>query len=410
METLLIQLPTATFSSAIRFDIGLAVEGDAPVMISRRLDEKVSPNRTVTEVVAVVPARRLSWHRVEIPLPLRRQGRRIEVYIRNALEDALLEEPSDLHFALAPNWAKEKVAWVAVCNRPWLKGHLDGLANAGYVVSRLIPELYPTPEPCVLALGHSRHPMLWFTHQRDGVWGIPLDKEAAATALLSLNSDREAFSEKIFADAPGSRYLDSQQDKTVTLIANSEHIQWSRASEWDLLQWSLQSSESSRLMTRAWRTANRWWFDLKWKRFRQGSVALLVVNLIGLNVWTAMVQTQLEKQNDELLQLFKTSYPEVKVVIDPHKQMLAEAQRTQARIKTARVSFSASLSKLGELMPPEAGLAKEIQFKAEVLTVRGLMQSPEQIALIRTKLAESNLDLKVIEDAWTVGPLVKAEK
>jgi hypothetical protein len=252
--------------------------------------------------------------------------------------------------------------------------------------------------------------MLWFTHQRDGVWGIPLDKEAAATALLSLNSDRDAFSEKIFADAPGSRYLDSQQDKTVTLIANNEHIQWSRASDWDLLQWSLQSSESSRLMTRAWRIANRWWSDLKWKRFRQGSVALLVVNLIGLNVWTAMVQTQLEKQNDELMQLFKASYPEVKVVIDPHKQMLAEAQRTQARIKTARVSFSASLSTLGELTPPEAGLAKEIQFKAEVLTVKGLIQSPEQIAFIRTKLAESNLDLKVSEDSWTVGPLVKAEK
>jgi general secretion pathway protein L len=409
METLFIQLPIATFSSAIRFDIGLAGEGDTPVMISRRLDEHVSPNRTATDVVAVVPARRLSWHRVEIPLAIRRQGRRIEVYIRNALEDALLEEPGELHFALAPNWEKDKVAWVAVCNRSWLRGHLEGLANAGYVVSRLIPELYPTPEPRVLALGHNRLPMLWFTHQRDGVWGVPLDKETAATALLSLNSDGAVSSEKIFADAPGSRYLDTYQDKAVTLITNGEHIQWSRTSDWDLLQWSLQSSESNRLLTKAWRGVNRWWSDLRWKRFRQGLAVLLAVNLIGLNLWAAIVQAQLDRQNDGLLQLFKSSYPQVKVVIDPHRQMLAEARLTQTKIQSTRFSFSSAISALGELTPSEAGLAKEIQFKGAALTVKGLKQSPEEIALIRTKLAEKNFDFRVSEDSWTVRPLVRAE-
>lgn len=410
METLLIQLPVATFSSAVRFDIGLASEGDTPVMISRRLDEQVSANRMATDVVAVVPARRLSWHRVEIPLALKRQSKRIEVFLRNALEDAVLDEQSELHFALAPNWTREKVAWVAVCNRPWLRAHLEGLAAAGYVVRRLIPELYPTPEPRVLALGHSRHPMLWFTHPRDGVWGVPLDRETAANALMSLSGDQEASPDKIFADAPGSRYLDSQADKAVTLIANSEHIQWSRSSEWDLLQWSLQPSESNRLLMKAWRRVNRWWFDLKWKRFRQGLVAFIVVNLIGLNVWTAMVQAQLDRQNDELLQLFKASYPQVKVVIDPHKQMLAEVRRTQAESRTTRASFSAAISALGELTPPEAGLAREIQFKGAVLTVKGLRQSADQVALIRTKLAEKNFDFKASEDAWTVSPLLKAEK
>lgn len=410
METLVIQLPTATFNSEIRFDIGLVGEGDTPVMVSRRLDERVSANRTVTEVLAVVPARRLSWHRVEIPLALRRQGKRIEVFIRNALEDAVLDEQSDLHFALVPNWVREKAAWVAVCNRFWLRGHLEGLAAAGYLVSRLIPELYPTPEPRVLALGHTSHPMLWFTHQRDGVWGIPLNKETAATALLSLNSDREASSQNIFADAPGSRYLDSQQDNAVTLIANSEHIQWSRSSEWDLLQWSLQTSQSNRLLTKAWRSATRWWFDLRWKRLRQGLAALLVVNLIGLNVWSAMVQAQLDGQSDELVELFKASYPKVKVVIDPHRQLLAEVRRTLEQSRTARPSFNEAISALEAFTTPEAGLAKEIQFKAAVLTVKGLTQNAEQIALIRAKLAEKVLDFKASEDAWTVGPLEQAEK
>ena len=410
METLLIQLPTATFSSAVRFDIGLAGEGDTPVMISRRLDEQVAVNRVVSDVVAVVPARRLSWHRVEIPPALKRQSKRIEVFLRNALEDAVLEEQSELHFALAPNWAKEKAAWVAVCNRPWLRGHLDGLAAAGYVVTRLIPELHPTVEPRLLALGHNRHPMLWFTNAREGVWGLPLDKETAATALIGLNGDRAVSPDKIFADAPGSRYLDSQQDKAVTLIANGEHIQWSRSSEWDMLQWSLQSSESSRLLSKGWRNVNRWWFDLKWKRFRQGLAAVIVVNLVGLNVWSAMVQAQFDRQNDELLQLFKASYPQVQVVIDPHRQMLAEVRRTQAQSKVTRASFLAAIGALGELTPPEAGLAKEIQFRAGVLTVKGLTQSPQQTALIRTKLAGKNFDLTVGEEMWTVSQSAKAEK
>ena len=410
METLFIQLPTATFSSAARFDVGLAGASEVPVMISRRLDEPVIANRTVSEVVAVVPARRLSWHRVEIPLALKRQSKRIEVFLRNALEDAVLEEQSELHFALAPNWAKEKVAWVAVCNRSWLRGNLDGLAAAGYVVTRLIPELYPTQEPRMLALGHNRHPMLWFTNERDGVWGLPLDKETAATALSSLNSDSEGLPDKILADASGSRYLDSQQDKALTLIANGEHIQWSRSSEWDMLQWSFQSSESSRLLSKGWRTVNRWWFDLKWKRFRQGLAALIVVNLIGLNLWTALAQAHLNRENDELLKLFKASYPRVQVVIDPHRQMLAEVRRTQAQTKGGGVSFHAAMSALGELIPPDAGLAKEIQFSAGVLTVKGLAQSPEQTALIRTKLAGKGLDFKASEDIWMVSQLVKIEK
>ena len=55
-------------------------------------------------------------------------------------------------------------------------------------------------------------------------------------------------------------------------------------------------------------------------------------------------------------------------------------------------------------------MAKEIQFKAAVLTVKGLTQNAEQIALIRAKLAEKVLDFKASEDAWTVGPLEQAEK
>ena len=60
------------------------------------------PGRAGAEVVAVVPAAMLSWHRVELPKGTTAASPRLRAVLEGLLEDQLLDEPETLHFALPP--------------------------------------------------------------------------------------------------------------------------------------------------------------------------------------------------------------------------------------------------------------------------------------------------------------------
>jgi general secretion pathway protein L len=106
-------------------------------------------------VVAVLPAAQLSWHRVQLPRGVGPRSPRLRATLAGLLEEQLLDEPEQLHFALAPTPARA-AAWVAVCHSRWLAAHLQALDAAGRPVARIVPER--SPEPGELQLDFTGEP------------------------------------------------------------------------------------------------------------------------------------------------------------------------------------------------------------------------------------------------------------
>ena len=125
------------------------------------------------EIWAIVPATALSWQRVELPAGLQRQTQRLQTALHSLLEEPLLDEAEAVHMALQPNWQAGQSAWVAVCNKAWLQGHLAQLQTSGHAVHRIVPEWTPTmgtaADISAWIGGTPADAQLW-VHDAQGAW------------------------------------------------------------------------------------------------------------------------------------------------------------------------------------------------------------------------------------------------
>ena len=58
---------------------------------------------------------------------------RLRAALEGLLEDRLLDDVSELHFALEPGGKSGQAVWVAVCQKTWLRSWLQILEGAGNV-------------------------------------------------------------------------------------------------------------------------------------------------------------------------------------------------------------------------------------------------------------------------------------
>lgn len=90
----------------------------------------------------VLPAARLSLHEVTLPPT---PSHRVQAALAGALEEQLLDDPSDLHFALAPDAVacmKSGQAFeVMVCNKAWLQNLVAKLTSEGHRIAEIVPEV-----------------------------------------------------------------------------------------------------------------------------------------------------------------------------------------------------------------------------------------------------------------------------
>lgn len=89
----------------------------------------------------VLDAAQLSVHEVSLPPT---PTHRLQAALAGALEEQLLDDPADLHFALAPDSVAQMKAGqpfeVMVCDKAWLKSVLAKVATEGHGVAAIVPE------------------------------------------------------------------------------------------------------------------------------------------------------------------------------------------------------------------------------------------------------------------------------
>ncbi|MCJ7799255.1 MAG: type II secretion system protein GspL, partial [Polaromonas sp.] len=147
MTTLIITLPRALPTAATHCDGVLSTDG---LTVMRHVEAPMAllPAPAGVDIVAVVPVCRLSWHRLALPPGTLNKGLfqegnapRLRTVLDGLLEDRLLDDPAQLHFAIAPEAKAGAPIWVAACDRAWLHAWLAALEQAGRQVAHIVPEI-----------------------------------------------------------------------------------------------------------------------------------------------------------------------------------------------------------------------------------------------------------------------------
>ena len=375
------------------------------------------------EAVAVVPAVMLSWHRVDIPKGVGMASPRVRVVLDSLLEDRLLDEPDQLHLALAPGAAAGMSTWVAACDKRWLRTHLQALEAAGRPMSRVVPEFSPDAGPLQLhVMGAEDAPQLVATGEvAGGLKCLPLS--VAAVALLSASTLNNASSlpgedaapdeVPVFAEPVHVALAEHLMQRKVSLLTRPQRWLDAARSPWDLAQFDLSSTGRSRTVKRLSGAGRDLWQSSSWKPVRWGLVVLLLAHLVGLNAWAWKEQSALKVQRAAIEGALTTTFPLVKVVVDAPLQM--ERQVAVLRQSTGASSgrdLEAMLAALGAALPlgPGGQKARAFEFVAGEVRLKGLSLEAADVDTLAAALQSQGYSVRQESDVLVIQALQPTAK
>lgn len=352
------------------------------------------PTLAGAERVILVPAERLSWHRVELPAGTLERGlfqdgsaARLRSVLEGLLEERVLDDTAQLHFALSPDARTGTPSWVAVCERVWLKAWLTALEQAGHPVTRVVPEFTPLADTEVqrlYAMGDAETPQLVCVSAH-GV--TPLALSAANLQwLLPLAADGATPTVQWWAEPGVAQEAEQLAGQSVSLQTHAERASLAVESLWDLAQFEFSASRQARSRKR-WSSL----FDAllqapQWRAARWSAVALVVVQLIGLQVWSWKEQSAQAAKSAAIVTVLRTTFPETKVVVDAPVQMARSVTALQRQSGAATgVDLETILNQFGAAAPINIA-PTAIEFIANELRIAGLDSNAPEFASIAANL------------------------
>ena len=354
------------------------------------------PSRPGGEVVAVVPLAALSWQRVQlppgIPLGANQQTPRLRSILEGLLEDRLLDDPAQLHFALQPGARAGSPVWVAVCDRSWLRDHLQALEAAGRPVSRVVPEFAPGPTASggteIFAIGTPDDPQMVLCGQRadHSVTMLPLSAAVLALAGLTPQADDDAAAPVVRADPAVAEAAERTLGRPVTLHTSTQRALDAARGDWDLAQFELASTGRLRAMRKAGSAASAFLYGPQWRAARWATGLLAAAHLVGLNAWAWQEKQALAAKQVAVRGALTTTFPQVKVVVDAPVQM--ERELTLLRQKAGSVSprdLEPLMAAAGGALP-DGRVPSAVEFAPGELRLRGVTLAPDEESVFNTRL------------------------
>ena len=387
MSTLILTLPDSAADAAEGYDFVLARE-EGLVAESGCTPLALLP--PATELVALVPVHKLSWQQVRLPRGSLGRGMfrdggpgRLRAVLDGVLEERVLDDPAELHFALAPDARDEAPVWVAVCDRVWLQTAVGALEQAGRPVRRIVPELAPelasdTATQVLHVMGEPDAARLVAVTPA-GVAQWPLS--GAALAQLNWPTDQPVLAEPAVA-----ALAEQLMHRAVTLQqAPQRHLQ-ALQGDWDLAQFELANSGSARSWRRLAEAAARLARAPRWRPLRLAVLVALLVNLIGLNAWAWKEQSALQTQRQAIRDVLTSTFVKVQVVVDAPLQMARELAALQrASGQASGRDLEAMLGAYAALAPNQAA-PEAIDYSAGELRIKGIALQPDELASLSLRL------------------------
>ena len=356
------------------------------------------------ELVAVVPAAALSWHAVDLPDGLGAASPRLRMVLGGLLEDRLLDDLDNVHFALAPQTrtAPAGQTWVAACDKAWLQGHLQALESAQRPVGRVVPEFAPDLEPLQLHAAGDIESAFWVITGAPVGGLLRLPFSAAALAVVPKLGEEDSWA--AFAEPALSARSEQMLQSKVNLVTRSQRWLDAALSPWDLAQFDLARSARSRRIKKF----TGWINDLlgapQWRPVRWGVAVLLLANLVGLNAWAWQQRSSLAATRAAVQSTLTQTFPSVRVVVDAPLQMQREVSGLrQASGAVSSGDLEAMLAALGTATPVGRSLTS-IDFAFGDLKVRGLGSDQQEVGPISSQLKTNGYLAQLEGDVFVVKP------
>jgi general secretion pathway protein L len=402
MTFLLISLPTASADASAQYDFVLSADGSTPASHAS-VPLALLPAARQTEVVVVLPMSALSWHQVQLPrgslargLMAERGASRLRAILDGLLEERLLDDPAALHLALQPQPVAEAPIWVAACDKAWLGAHLQALAQAGLAVSRIVPEFTPEALAHTLyVLGDEQHPMLL------GANLVLCPLSAAAVAWLG-DAPAQADTPEVVAEPAVAALTESLFKRPVTLLQRPERLLRAAQTPWDLAQFELVNANRDRVWAQLAQGAKDLLRAPQWRAARLALVALVLVNLVGLNAWAWREQAALQAKRQAVRAVLTQTFPKIPVVVDAPLQMAREVAALQrASGAASEADLEAMLSTLGAVLPATQTLTA-IDYAAQELRAKAPVASDAEQARVTLALRQQGLAAAWDGAQWVV--------
>ncbi|MBN8506704.1 MAG: general secretion pathway protein GspL [Burkholderiales bacterium] len=340
------------------------------------------------QLALLMPPGSLSWQRVTLP---RTSAKRWRAALQGLLEERLLEDAEDLHFAIEAQAAAGQDVWVAVCARAPLTAALAELDAAQRLVDRVVPLAWPQAQ----TEGHfsfdaAGGPLHLLLSGPDGVAPLPLQGGYARPRLTALQSGGTATLHWT-ASPEAQSAAEAWTGGNVPLRTPAQAAALALAGPWNLRQFDL----APRLSGLRWlRQAAQQLLHPKWKAARLGLLVWAGLGLVGLNVSAWQQRQAIESRQQQLEATLRTSFPRVGVVVQPQLQMQRELQtlRTQAGA-LGPDDLESLLDVLAVAWPAERGPTEALQYEPGQLSVPRAGFGDAQIDALRQKLASEGWQL-----------------
>ena len=406
MATLLITLPRTGLQAGTAVDYVLSPDGvrvgtassAALALLPGANGAVTSALGRINEVVLMVGAAQTSWHQVQLPKGV--GSARLRAVLEGLLGDQLLDEPAALHLALAPGASKAATAWVAVCDKAWLRNAVQALEAVGITVARIVPELVPQADAdssALYAIENAGQPLLLHSHI-GGVQAWPLLPSTVAHVnwpqdrLLRAEPAVAALAEQLFG-------------RSVTLQSRAERALAACQTDWDLAQLDLASTQRSRSLKRLGSVWQSLLHAPRWRALRWSLLALLAVNIVGLNVRAAVERAELTAQRKAIDAVLTTTFPATQVVVDAPVQMERAVRDLQQTTGALGPRDFETLLAAWSRAAPDAPAPTAIDYANGELQLHGLNLPAAMLAQATGALRTQGMGLKATgSDIVVKGP------
>lgn len=405
MATLVIQLPArprlggggAAASSASAGELGYVLTPDG-INIARQGRSAPALMPKAETAVVVLSDHDVSWHRLTIP---KAPPSRLRAAIAGALEEQLLEDPEQLHFALAPGFSGGQAGWVAVVDKAWLKAELSALDKAGIAVERAVPVAWPEDTP----LGHfgapfgddAAAPMELTWSDAKGVICLGVNGALARQMLPQWAAQPARWTAHPAVAAPAERWLGG----SVMVQGDEQRSLQAMRSLWNLLQFDLAPKHRG---TVALRDAVRRWKSASWRPVRWGLAALLVAQVVGLNLWAWHQERQVTAKREAMTALLRTTHPQVRAVLDAPAQMQRETDLLRAAAgKSGDTDLETLLGLAASAWPEGQAPLAMLRFENNRLSFTTAGWSEAQISQFRNQLGGTEWTVSQDGATLTIG-------
>ncbi|QPF72515.1 general secretion pathway protein GspL [Roseateles sp. DAIF2] len=338
------------------------------------------------DTVLAVPAEAdIGWQRLTLP----RAGRgKLRAALGGLLEEALLDDTEQLHFAVEPEMLGGEPAWVAVTHRGWLQEQLAQLEAAQVFVDRIVPLSWPDEH----ARGH-------FFESPQGLQLRWSHAEGASTLCLAGSLARDLFPPSLVQSAQWSGApnvipaAEHWLGTAVPPLTEGERALQALQSPWDLRQFELAPR------TRGIRALREFWqvfLSRRWQPVRWGLTALIAVQLLGLNLWAWQQHRQVEERRAALEATLRSAHPQVRAILDAPIQMQRETELLRAHAgRAGEQDFETLLSAAATAWPPERGPVDALSFETGRLQLSATGWTEAQIQQFRHQLQSEGWQLDV---------------